>query len=322
MSNDLSNRVSQDTDTDEWLPSTARNPARTYLDRLGAETRRTMHHALDTIARFLTRHSAQRLTALDFPWGQLRIEHTRQVRKYIVAKYQATTVNKILAALRGVLRVAVESHQMSSVDFHHAVDLPAVKGGATPRRAISQDHVRAVFDVCRKDKTPAGFRDGALVTLLYAARLRRTEAAALDVADYSADTGLLTIRGEKERVFQTSDSAKQTLDSWLSVRESKPGPFLLPIDKTGRIVMRRLTPDAILKIIQKRGAQAGIRTINAEDLRRAFVSTPVQMLTIPSGGHAGGIRPDQENKVSRKRHIKKTPGLGHTGRKISFRQEE
>ena len=57
------------------------------------------------------------------PWGRLRYAHTQAVRTHLAATYAPATANRMLAALRGVLREAWRLGQMSGEDFHRAVDL-------------------------------------------------------------------------------------------------------------------------------------------------------------------------------------------------------
>ncbi len=69
-------------------------------------------------------------------------------------------------------------------------------------RALSRGEVAALLEVCSRDETAAGVRDAALVALLVAGGLRRSEAVMLDLGDYDRESGALKVRGKggKERV--------------------------------------------------------------------------------------------------------------------------
>ena len=62
------------------------------------------------------------------------------------------------------------------------------------------------------------------------------------------------------------------LGAWLEHRGDEPGPFVCPVRKGGRVELRRLAPQAILRVCEKRAKQAGIREFAAHDLRRTYIS--------------------------------------------------
>lgn len=184
------------------LPADQR-PALVYFARLGSGSRRTMRDALDVIARLLSHGHNDCAT---FDWSALRYEHTAAVRSVLQsavsgktgAPLAVTTVNKMLAALRGVLREAWRLGQVPAEDFHRAIDIPNVRGSVLPRgRALTPGEVRALFEACAGDPTAAGMRDAALLAVLYGAGLRRSELVALDVGDYDAVSGGLAVRRGK-----------------------------------------------------------------------------------------------------------------------------
>lgn len=250
-----------------------RKSAAVYLARLAPGSRRTMRQALDSIAALLT---DGRLDAKSFPWAALRYEHTHAVRAKLAERYAAATANKMLAALRGVLREAWRLQQMNAEDFHRAIDLPPVKGSPLLRgRALNAGELRALFDACARDAAPAGRRDAAMLAVLYGGGIRRAEAVALDVADYDIETGALTVRGgkgNKDRVGYASNGSKSALDAWLTVRGGDPGPLFVPVNKGGNLILRHMTDHAVWKMVQKRAARASVRKFSPHDLRRSFCS--------------------------------------------------
>jgi hypothetical protein len=60
-----------------------------------------MSEALNTIAAVVTSGRADLET---MPWAALRYQHTAAVRAALMEKYKPSTANKMLAALRGVLK--------------------------------------------------------------------------------------------------------------------------------------------------------------------------------------------------------------------------
>ncbi len=120
----------------------------------------------------------------------------------------------MLAAFRGVLKEAWRLGLMSAENYHRAVDLKAIKSETLPRgRALSSGELRALFESCA-DGTKAGIRDAALLAILYAGGLRRSEAVGLDLSDYQPETGALTVRGGKgERIGSSTPATDQPMPS-------------------------------------------------------------------------------------------------------------
>lgn len=248
------------------------HPAAVYLARLAPGSRRTMREALDTIAGLLT-SSHYDMQTLD--WSALRYQHTAAVRAVLADLYAATTANKMLAALRGVLQEAWRLGQMSAEEYHRAADLPSIRGTAAPRgRALSQEELTELFVRCEADKSPAGLRDAALLGILYGCGLRRSELVALDVGDYRARDGAVLVqsgKGNKARTSYASQGSKAAVEAWVRVRGNTPGPLFCPVNKAGKISTRRLSDQAVRKILLKRAKEAGVEQFSPHDLRRTMI---------------------------------------------------
>jgi site-specific recombinase XerD len=247
------------------------NPAAVYLAHLGPGGRRAMHQALDVMAGLLLGAGAQALTC---PWGALRFAHTTAVRAQLAERYRPATANKMLSALRGVLKMAWRLGQMSAEEYQRAADLPAVKGETLPAgREVQRGELAALLDCCAADATPAGARDAALISLLYAAGLRREEVVGLERDHYERATGRLVVRGKgsKERTAYLTGGAAAALADWLALRGDAPGPLFWPVNKGGQPAPRRMTAQALYNLLQKRAAAAGVREFSPHDLRRTFV---------------------------------------------------
>jgi len=241
-----------------------RNPALVYLAGLSQGSRRTMRQALDTIAGLV---SGGKVDALALDWSALRFQHTTAIRSELAETYAPATANKMLSALRGVLKTAWRLGQMTAEDYHRARDIEAVKGETLPvGRSITAGELSALVETCAKDPNPSGVRDAAIIALLYSCRLRRAELVTLEVQDYDADAGTLAIRCNgkgagpkrgKERLVPVVNGAADAMADWLSIRENEPGPIFWPIRKGGRIKQGRLTTQAAYHILKTRAKQAG-----------------------------------------------------------------
>jgi integrase len=249
-----------------------RHPAAVYLARLAEGSRRTMANALDTIAGLLTYYRCD-LRTLD--WGALRYQHTAAVRSRLADLYSPATANKMLAALRGVLREAWRLGYMSAEEHARAADLPSIRGSAPPRgRALANSELGRLFEACARDDGPAGKRDAAILAILYGCGLRRSELVSLDARDFDRESGALNVRsgkGRKARITYASDSVRGILEAWLKVRSSQPGPLFCPITKAGKMAARAMTDQAVRKILLKRAAEAEVPHFSPHDLRRTMI---------------------------------------------------
>src|SRR5439155_10689840 len=248
-----------------------RHPALVYLARLSPGSRRTMRQGLDAVARL----TAGACDALTLDWAALRYQHTAAIRTRLAEGYAPATANKVLAALRGVLKEAWRLGLMGAEEHARAVDLEPVGGSRLPRgRALGRGELLALVAACKADPSPAGARDAALLAVLYSAGLRRAEAVALALADLDPATGVLTVRhgkGNKARTVPVRNGAQAALAAWLEARGPEPGPLFLPVRKGGKLEPRAMTPDAVPKALARRARAAGTGArFSPHDLRRTF----------------------------------------------------
>ncbi len=255
------------------LTSSERNPARVLVMSMGSGGSRTVvESALNIIARMAT---AGRCNAETMPWGALRFQHTAAIRAALAERYSHATANRMLSALRGVLKAAWELGLMPDADYHRAISIKAVKGETLPAgRAATSGELRALFGVLDQT-TPGGMRDAALLAVAYGAGLRRAEIVELDLSDYDVESGALKVRhgkGNKARMVYATNGAKTALDNWIELRGDTPGPLFVPVQRNGKRVMRRMVTHAVFKLLKRRAQQAGIEPLSPHDLRRTFIS--------------------------------------------------
>lgn len=261
----------------EHLPEDE-NPVAVYLSSLGEKSRRVMLSDLNRIAELLTGGTTK---AHDVNWGALRFQHTAAVRAALAQRYNHNGANRMLSALRGVLKAAWRLGQIDNADYQKAIDIGAVKGESLPAgRALSAGEMRTLFNWLATQKTKAGARDSAEMAVLYGAGLRRDEIVNLDVADIAIPENedepfSITVRkgkGSKARVVYASGGSREALSAWLEVRGLEPGPLFVPILKNDKIVIRRMTGQAIYYQLAKRALEAGINDVSPHDMRRTFMS--------------------------------------------------
>jgi site-specific recombinase XerD len=207
-----------------------RNPVMVYLSRIAPGSRRTMAGALKTILEIGGGNGTDSAGAVllsvsegRFPWWEMRYQHTQAIRAALAGRYAPSTANKILAALKGVLKECWRLGYMDAEAYHRAIDLEPVKGERLPRgRALTRVELDLLFTSCRSDTSPIGRRDLALLSVLYGAGLRRQEVAELDVGSYDPATSRLTVsgKGNKRRTVYIKNGQRAALEAWIEVRGS------------------------------------------------------------------------------------------------------
>ena len=158
------------------------NPVLAYLARLSPGSRRTMRASLETIARHA---SAGEVGALGFPWWLLRYQHAEAIRGRLAEAYAPATANKMLSAMKGVLKSCWRLGLMTADERDRASDVEPVRGTRLPPgRSIPRGELRSLFEACADEANDPrmrarGVRDAAMLALLYVGGLRRTELAGL-----------------------------------------------------------------------------------------------------------------------------------------------
>lgn len=270
------------------------HPAAVYLASVSLGSQPTIHHALNAIASLLTNGECDALT---IDWSKLSYQHTAAVRSALISRYTPSTSKKMLCALRRVLQEAWRLKLMSLENYMTATDLRRID---TPPqklrgRALSTDEIAAVMDTCLKQNSLAiDIRDAALIAILRGGGIRRNEAVNLELKDLNFTTAALEIRKGKRKSYRTvylPSAALEIVLHWLEVRGRKPGALLCPVRKGGKVELRHMSADAVLKILRRRGVKADIEEFSPHDFRRTFCSdlldAGVDIVTVQKlAGHA------------------------------------
>jgi site-specific recombinase XerD len=247
-------------------------PVGLYITSLAESARRPALSCLRRAARLMGAGSADEIT-----WEAMRFAHVEMLKERMRKTHLApSTINATLCVLRGVAREAWRLKLIETDDYQRLKDVKGVRGERVrTRRALSGDELEALIGVCERDSRPAGARDLCLIALLAGGGLRRAEAVALDLENYDERSHALKVRGKgnKERTVYFSDGgARRAIRRWLRVRGGGGGPLLCPVSKTGSVALRRMSAQAVYKILERRARRAGLRRFSPHDLRRTFAS--------------------------------------------------
>ena len=292
------------------------HPAAVYLSSLTSGSRRTMRLALNAIARLLTNDECD---ALSLDWSKLRYQHTAAIRAVLMEKHSPATANRMLCALRRVLKEAFRLGLMSADDYGHAADIKNVRGDSPLRgRVLKTSEIAALLQDCKNDGDLIGVRDAALIAVLSGSGLRRSEMVALNLGDFDPEDSSLQVRkgkGGKSRTVYLPLGAVSALDAWLKVRGDAPGALISPVIRGGRVEIRRITDQAVMVILRKRAKSAGVASFSPHDFRRTFItnllSAGVDVLTVSRlAGHADpattqkyDLRPEFAKRQAVQQHL-------------------
>ena len=266
-------------------PTPVPNPAAAYLDRLQSSGRRSMRRALDCAVAIFTDDAVT--DAMAFDWSQISRRQVRKLRSVMVGRGAAAgTVNHMLSGVRSTVRIAWKRGLVDDKTRISIEDEPNEKPPSSrpPRRRVDRStpqkrrragryvkwgEVRRLFAAPGADAI--GARDVAMLALLYGAGLQRSEAVALQLADYDQVSGAITVRHDAQQVYAT-DGSKEAIDAWIERRGDWPGALLCPVAKGGRIQPRDMTAQAVMVRVRAIAEQAGVDPVTPNDLRLTYLT--------------------------------------------------
>jgi site-specific recombinase XerD len=96
------------------------------------------------------------------------------------------------------------------------------KGRTYPPEVLTEDEVKALIRAC-SNRAPTGIRNRALITVMYRAGLRLSEALALKPKDVDPDAGTVTVlhgKGDRRRVVGLDPGSMAIVLRWVERRQS------------------------------------------------------------------------------------------------------
>ena len=167
---------------------------------------------------------------------------------------------------------------MPGEEYEKARDFEPVKGEPLPKgRGLKHTELVALFQACN-DSTVLGARNAAVLGLLYACGLRRSELVSLSLGDWrEADCSLkVKGKGRRERMVYVNNGALDALQDWLKVRgDGKPADplFVSFEDFNGSALSdRRMNSQTVYHALNAMALKAGVEPFSPHDLRRSYIS--------------------------------------------------
>ena len=233
-----------------------------------------MKSSLAKIAAIVDR----RATTWALPWHLLRFQHTQAIRASLVSSYGERSVNRMLSALRGVLKAAWQLEQIETEDYQRALDFKSMKTAdlAPAGRSVSIDEVRTLLRAAAGQDAPRSWRDQALFIAMFAGGLRRQEASALDTAQYDPATGAIKIqRGKRGKFRETylAEGYRPWIVPWFEFQKDRGcEPLFVRWDRDKGPTTRRLGRAGVDHVLGELVTLSGVADLTPHDLRRTFAT--------------------------------------------------
>lgn len=256
-------------------------PDNLYLSGLATGSRASAQSSLRVASRLLFAMEPE-----ETEWGSLRYPDVAKLRAALQDAHAPATCNKVLSAVKGVLKEAWRLRLLSTEDFSRAVDVKAVRGASlSSGRALSKEEMRALHDAMALDMSHSGHRDRAMLAVLATTGMRRSELAALIRADWAyeqaASSWRLSIvsgKGAKGRRVYVPAAAAVLVQRWdrmLARGKADSAAALFPRLPKGSVLPQSfepMTPEAVGYILRRRGDAAGLQRFTAHDMRRTLIT--------------------------------------------------
>ncbi len=243
-----------------------------YLAHLKVE-RRLSPNTLAAYSRDLTVYVSYMLQeAIESPAAATREKLSAYLQQLAARGLSPRTRARMTSAIRGFHRFLVKDRRC---EHDPTPDLAPPKLPRPLPHVLSFDEVERLLEAPGRD-TPLGLRDTAIVETLYGGGLRVSELVGLNLQHLDAQAGLLKVfgKGGKERLAPLGDAALEALDSYLT--HARP-TLLRGVELSPALFVsvrgRRLTRDAITKLLDKLALKAGLkRRISPHILRHSFAT--------------------------------------------------
>jgi site-specific recombinase XerD len=232
-------------------------------------------------------------------WCESVKEPPLPARPETVARYLALLADQGLKASTIVRRCAAIRYAHKAAGHEPPTASEGVKatmrgirrsiGTAVTRKEPAVASVLALM-LERLPATLAGTRDRALLLIGFAAARRRSEIAALDVADIAFHRDGMIVHVRRSKTDQEAAGAEipvphgvrlrpvAALQAWLEASGITQGPLFRPIDRHGRLQPGRLTDRSIARIVKKAARGAGLdeAVFSGHSMRAGFVTSALE----------------------------------------------
>lgn len=206
-------------------------------------------------------------------WDQVRKAH---VVSYIMhmkgdLEYASSTTARKIAAVKSFFHYLVSLETIKD-DPTATLDSPRVKKYLP--KPVSRDQIERLLEMPAALSTPRGYRDKAILEILYATGMRVSEIVALQVEDCDLATGSIRCFGKsKERVIPIQNRALHALETYIDKGRRE---LLKNVEEKALFLNPRgekLTRQGLWLIIKGYAREAGLLdSITPHTLRHSFAT--------------------------------------------------
>ena len=186
-----------------------------------------------------------------------------KVREYLhflkIFDYKKTTVARKIASIRTFYKYL---HREKKVDNNPAESLISPKRPKSLPKFLTTDEIEQILSNINID-TPAGYRNRAILELLWASGMRVSELSGLNFGNLNLENNEITVfgKGSKERIILVTDRAKSYLQGYIDFARPlvakgfplEPITDTTPvfINKTGYRLQTKMIRNVINDIVDK-----------------------------------------------------------------------
>lgn len=186
-----------------------------------------------------------------------------KVREYLhyiqIFNYKKTTIARKIASIRTFYKYL---HREKKVENNPAASLISPKRPKSLPKFLTMQEIEQILSNINID-TPAGYRNRAILELLWASGMRVSELSGLNFGNLNLDNNEITVfgKGAKERIILVTDRAKNYLQGYIDfarpliAKGYTPEPITdttpVFINKTGYRLQTKMIRNVINDIVEK-----------------------------------------------------------------------
>lgn len=254
------------------------SPAMRYITSLDAKSSQATNiNILNNIAKNLGFADLK-----ECPWEEMNYDVVQMIlRKLKDRELAPATINLYLNAIKQTLQHAFDDELIDIKTLSRIRRIKPVRGErASKGRKVESEEIRALLETCRNRDKIMDMRDAALILSMRAFGLRRSEVTDLKIENLNLNTRQLKIlgKGNKERIVGVPDQIVPILQNWIKLihaqdwKNKEPVYLFMPIHKTGKLRLSKLSAGAIRYILHQRISMTDIETFAPHDMRRTFAT--------------------------------------------------